>query len=153
MTGGQLRAFGNDRWKLYDEKYLFQPTSAYSGKDGAGWLFSLRDYLAGRTAELDRLFDLLEKSGDEVENDIGWMLQCATNEEVSKQLWALLAALLKGRDGSMRRFHNVPRHNGLRAWHVMTTPIKEDKAEVRRELPKAVTNPAPASSVESFENA
>ena len=95
---GEHRSFGSDRWKLYDEKYLFQPTSAYTGRDGSGWLLSFRGYLAGRTAELDRLFDYLEKSGDEAKNNIGWMLQCASNEEVSKQLWALLAALLEGPD-------------------------------------------------------
>ena len=65
-------------------------------------MLSLRDYLAGRTAELDRLCGHLEKMTDEAENNIGWMLQCASNEEVSKQLWALLAALLKRYDDSMR---------------------------------------------------
>ena len=87
----------------------------YSGKDASGWLLSLRDYLAGRTAELDRLFDHIEKQPDEVTNDLGWMLQCASNEEVLKQLWALLAALLKEHGESMKRFRNVPRHNGFRA--------------------------------------
>jgi hypothetical protein len=53
----------------------------------------------------------------------------------------------------MRRFRNVPRHNGFRAWQVMTTPINEDKAEVRRELLKVVTNPTPASTVEGLEKA
>ena len=74
---------GDHRWKLYVEKCLSQPTSAYIGKDGAEWLLSLRNYLAGRTAELDRLFDYLEKSSDEVGNDIAWMLQCSSNEKVS----------------------------------------------------------------------
>jgi hypothetical protein len=69
---GERRSFG---WKLYDEKYLFQTSSAFTGKDGSGWLLSLRDYLAGRTAELDRLFDHIEKMSDEAENGIGWMLQ------------------------------------------------------------------------------
>ena len=81
------------------------------------------------------------------------MLQCASNEEVSKHLWALLAALLKGHDDSMRRFRNVPRHNGFRAWPVMTIPINEDKAEVRLELLKVVTNPTPAANVEGLEKA
>ena len=86
-------------------------------------------------------------------NDLGFMLQCASNEEVSKHLWALLAALLKEHSDSMRHFRNVPRHNGFRAWQVMTAPMNEDKAEVWRELLKAVANPAPAASVEGFENA
>ena len=53
----------------------------------------------------------------------------------------------------MRRFRKVPRHNGLRAWQVMTIPINEDKAEVRRELLKVVTNLTPASNVEGLEKA
>ena len=72
-------------------------------------------------------------------------MQCASNEEVSKQLWALLAALLKE--------HGVPRHNGFRAWQAMTAPINEDKAEVRKNLLKSVTNRVGASSVEGLEKA
>ena len=83
--------------------------SFYTGKDGAGWLLSLRDYLAGRTAELDRLFDHIESQLDEVGNDLGFTLQCASNEEVSNQLWALLAALLKEHSDFMVRFRNVQR--------------------------------------------
>ena len=132
---------------------MFQQGSAYSGKDASGWLLNLRDYLAGRTAELDNLFDHIEKQSDEVSNDLGWMLQCASNEEVSKQLWALLAALLKEHTESMKRFRNVPRHNGFRAWQVMTAPINEDKAEVRKDLLKSVTNPVAAHSVEGLEKA
>ena len=49
-------------------------------------------------------------------NDLGFMLQCASNEEVWKQLWALRAVLLKEHSDSIRRFRNVPLHNGLRAW-------------------------------------
>jgi hypothetical protein len=45
----------------------------------------------------------------------------------------------------MRRFRNVPRHNGFQAWQTMTAPINEDKAEVRKDLLKLVTNPAPAN--------
>ena len=114
---------------------------------------SLRDYLAGRTAELDRLFDHIEKQPDEVNNDLGWMLQCASNEEVSKQLWALLAALLKEHGDAMKRFRNSPRQNSFRAWQVMTALISEDKAEVRKDLLKSVTNPVGASSVEGLEKA
>ena len=53
----------------------------------------------------------------------------------------------------MRRFRNVPRHNGFRARQVMTIPIHEDKAEVRRELLKVVTNLTPAANVEGLEKA
>ena len=53
----------------------------------------------------------------------------------------------------MKRFRNVPRHNGFRAWRVMTTPINGDKAEVQRVLLKSVTNPVAATSVEGLEKA
>ena len=119
IASGEGRPFASDAGS-----FTTRSTTAYTGRDGSGWLLSLRDYLAGRTAELDRLFDYLEKSGDEAENNIGWTLQCASNEDVSKQLWALLATLLKGHDDSMRRFRNVPRHNGFRVWQVMTTSTK-----------------------------
>ena len=154
LDGGVGRPrFPDLKWKLYDEKYFFQPSSLFTGKDASGWLLGLRDYLSGRTAELDRLFDHIEKQSDEMSNDLGWMLQCASNEEVSKQLWALLAALLKDHSESMRRFRNVPRHNGFQAWQTMTAPINEDKAEVRKDLLKLVSIPAPANSVDNLEKA
>ena len=43
-------------WKLYDEKYFLDGKNAYSPKDVATWLDDLRDYLAGRTPQLDQLF-------------------------------------------------------------------------------------------------
>ena len=39
---------------------IFQPAAAYSGKDRQTWLQNLRDYLSGKTADLDRLFDNAE---------------------------------------------------------------------------------------------
>ena len=65
----------------------------------------------------------------------------------------IYTVLLKEHSHSMRRFRNVPRHNGFQAWLVMTAPINEDKVEVRRELLGAVINPPPASSVEGLEKA
>ena len=47
-------------------------------------MLSLRDYLAGWTAELDRVFDYVEKMPEEMANHLGFMLQCASNEKVSK---------------------------------------------------------------------
>ena len=40
-------------WKLYDEKYLFQLSTAYTGNDTQTWLQGLHDYLLGRTADLN----------------------------------------------------------------------------------------------------
>ena len=88
MAGGYARASRDGLCKLYDEKYFFQPSSLFTSKDATGWLLGLRDYLSVRTAELDRLFDHIDKPSDDVSNDLGRMLQCAANEEVSKQLWA-----------------------------------------------------------------
>ena len=47
-------------WKLHDEKYLFRPSTAYTGKETQTWLQNLHDYLSGRTADLDRLFKYVE---------------------------------------------------------------------------------------------
>ena len=89
----------------------------------------------------DWLFDHIEKQSDEMSNDLGWMLQCAMNEEVSKQLWALLAALLKDHSESMRRFRNVPRHNGFQACQTMTAAINEDGDPEEALQPKSTFNP------------
>ena len=43
-------------WKLYDEKFLLDGKNAYDAKNPATWLEDLRDYLSGRTPELDKLF-------------------------------------------------------------------------------------------------
>ena len=99
------------------------------------------------------MFGHIEKQSDDVSNDVGSMLQRASNEEVSKQIWAWLAALLKDHAESMRRFRSVPRHNGFRAWQALTAPINEDKAEVRKDFHESVTNPVPATSVENSEKA
>ena len=82
-------------WKLYDEKCLFQPTTAYTGKDTQTWLQDFHDYLSGRTADLDRLFKYVKSQTEEIKSpDIGFMLDLpATMGEVSRQLWALLGGL------------------------------------------------------------
>ena len=90
VIGERARLPGEDhKWRKYDEKYLFQPSSLFTGKYASGWLLGLRDYPSGRTAELDRLFDHIEKQSVDLPNALGWMLQRASNEEVSKQLCAL----------------------------------------------------------------
>ena len=70
---------------------------------------------------------------------------------VSKQLWALLAGLLKNSAGAMVKFRNVPRHSGFRAWQVMASGINAEKAEIRGDLLSRVTNPRAASSVADTE--
>ena len=53
-SGERTRPMGP--WKLYDEKYLLDSRNAFSSKDQATWLEDLKDYLSGRTPELDPLF-------------------------------------------------------------------------------------------------
>ena len=89
---------------LYDEKCLCQPGSLHMGKETQSGLQNLYDYLSGRTADLDRCLDFIESRQEEiVGNDIGFILDIpATTQEISRQLWALLSALVKGDDGARR---------------------------------------------------
>ena len=84
-------------WQLYDEKYLFQKDTAFTGKDSQAWLLDLHNYLAGRTSDLDRMFDYIEKQTEPIAtSDIGFMLDVpATMGQVSRQLWALIGGLVK----------------------------------------------------------
>jgi hypothetical protein len=53
----------NGRWALYDEKYIMHPglaSNKFDGKSPQTWLQSTRDYIAGRTSELDPLLDWVE---------------------------------------------------------------------------------------------
>ena len=43
-------------WKLYDEKFIPDVKNAFNSKDQSTWLEDLKDYLSGRTPELDALF-------------------------------------------------------------------------------------------------
>ena len=109
------RRLGN--WKLYDEKFLLDPKNAYSSNDAATWLHDLRDYLSGRTPELDELFSWADAHATPIVRaaEYGGCLDCATPEVVSQQLWALLGGLLKGDASAKGTFANVPRHNGFEA--------------------------------------
>lgn len=145
---------GSGPWKLSDEKYRFVADNAYVGKESMSWLRALKDYLSGRTAELDGIFKYIEAQKDEILNyDLGFMIDCASMQEVSRQIWALLSRLLRGHPDSMRAFRNVPKHNGFRAWQVMAEPINEDKLAIRKELLPKVTNPRPATGIDDVEQA
>ena len=61
--------------KLYDEKYLFQPSTAYTGKDTQTLLQDLYDCLSGRTADLVRLFKYVEAQTEDIKSAVnGFML-------------------------------------------------------------------------------
>ena len=88
----------------------------------------LRDYLSGRTAELDCLFGWVEKQPEEITcSNIGFMLDVpATHTEISRQLLALIAALVKDYPDAKRNFQKVTRHNRVEVWRRLVEPINED---------------------------
>ena len=56
--GSEMRSAG--RWALYDEKVILSGQGGYDLKSPHTWLQSTRDYLAGRTDELDAVLDWAE---------------------------------------------------------------------------------------------
>ena len=135
----------NGRWVLYDEKYTMLPGLAvnkFDAKSPQSWLQSTRDYIAGRTSEMDPLLDWVEAQVEPITLDMLAnpprassvpMLDAASLIEVSRQLWAMLNPLLSGDADKGTMFANVPRHNGIEAWRRLAEPINEDKAMVRRD--------------------
>ena len=63
-SGERTRPMGP--WKLYDEKYLLDSRNAFNSKDQSTWLEDLKDYLSGRTPELDQLFSWCEAQPIEI---------------------------------------------------------------------------------------
>ena len=143
-------------WRLYDEKYLLDPKNAYDAKSPATWLEDLRDYLSGRTPELDKLFQWAELRTVEIvhwrEYD-GAIEIPPSAEAISQQLWALIGGLVKGDPTAKRTFANVPRHNGFEAFRRIAEPVNEDKALVRKDLLSAVVHPKPATSMDNLQAA
>ena len=61
----------NDKWKLYDEKFILPPvlaTNKYDGRKPLEWLQDIRDYVAGRTEELDHLLNWIEVQTEPIES-------------------------------------------------------------------------------------
>ena len=144
------------KWRLYDEKYRFQSKALYCSKEPQMWFHDLRDYLAGRTAELDDLFDWIEGKSERIDRaDEGdhLCIDCADTTELSRQLWALLGGLVKEDASVKRTFANVPRHNGFEAWRRIHEPVREDKALRRKDLLLKVTNPRAASGINDLAKA
>ena len=150
---GQSRPTG--RWSLYDEKYHLNRTGMFNEKTPEVWLQDVHDYMAGRTQELDQLINWAEQQTEEitpaVARSYAGCLDCASIEEVSRQLWAFIGPLVKENSDKASVFRNVPRHNGLEAWRRIAEPINEDKCTRRKELLPLVTNPRSAGSLDDFE--
>ena len=65
-------------WKLYDEKYILSGKELFDNKQPQLWLQSLRDYLAGRSAEMDSALDWVEAQKDEVDHNASRASPCWT---------------------------------------------------------------------------
>ena len=117
----------------------------------------IRDYVAGRTEEMDALLNWVELQTEAIYveklPDSAPMVDKAPSiKEVSRQLWALLNPLVKESTiGSM--FANVPRHNGLEAWRQLAEPINEDKELLQKDLLPRVTNPKAAATMDKVSDA
>ena len=113
-----------------------------------------RDYLAGRTAEIDAVIGWVERQSEEITIErartYDGLLDCATIEEISRQMWGFLGPLLKENASQASIFRNVPRHNGLEAWRRMAEPINEDKTLMRKDLLPLINNPKGASNIDDL---
>ena len=128
----------------------------YDSKRPEVWLQDVRDYLAGRTREMDELLLWIEAQTDDidalnVESKYPGMCDCAPLEEVSRQLWSFIGPLVKEHAEKASVYRNVPRHNGFEAWRRIAEPINDDKSAMRRELLPRVTNPKSAKSIDDLE--
>ena len=64
-SGGWVPSF-NGKWSLYDEKYVLSGKGIYNPKAPQSWLQDLRDYHAGRSANLDAVLDWAERQSSEI---------------------------------------------------------------------------------------
>ena len=120
----------------------------FDQKDSQGWLLKLKDYISGRTPELDGVWDWVEKQTCVItESDLSRIpLEVndmsvieSTPKEVSRQLWALLAGLVGNHAETMLMFRNIERHNGVEAWRRIAEPITQGRDLRRKQFqPKEV---------------
>ena len=117
----------------------FREKDVYDKDSPQVWLQSFHHYMAGRTEDMDRVLDWVEKQQSEIPRDLPSMrglpmINCAEYHEVSRQLWALLGPLVAGNSVVNGVFENVDRHNGLEAWRRIDEPIDEDKSLILQAL-------------------
>ena len=107
-------SFGR-RWSLYDEKYVLSGKGMYNSKVPQSWLQDLRDYLAGRSADLDAILSWTEMQTSEIElapsqGSGGFPLfdQIAVDpKEVARQLCAFWGPLVASDSNKSSTFNNV----------------------------------------------
>ena len=121
---------GSWQWRLYDEKYI-RDENFYDAKNPQGWLLGVKDYLAGRTHDIEGFIDWVEAQTEIIDETRLWHGMSSMMDQdprtVSRQLWALLAALVKNNAEVHLIFRNVPRHNSADAWRRITEPISEGR--------------------------
>ena len=135
----------------------------YDSKDPQGWLLKLKDYLSGRTQEVDDYLTFVENQIDTIDNDDNdtWdNMRSKVNsmwdqepKEVSRQLWALLAALVQDHPETHLVFRNVARHHGAEAWRRITEPILQGRDLRRKHFQPRVLRPRPAQKVDDIPGA
>ena len=158
-SAGGVGGFGG-KWLLYDEKYILSGKGMYDSKSPQTWLQNLRDYLAGRSADIDGVLDWAEGQSTEIPmvpdqrpGQFPMIDIPAPAKEISRQLWAFLSPLVANDASRDSTFKNVARHNGLEAWRQIALPINEDKILILQELLPIVTNPKPAQDINHYDEA
>ena len=121
-AGGPGRLTG--KWFLYDGELILSGKGAYDAKSPQLWLQSKRDYVAGRSDDLDVVLEWAENQASEIpmvpdqrSGQFPILDQCPVGpKEISRQVWAVLSPLVAGDASKDSTFKNVARHNGLEAW-------------------------------------
>ena len=114
----------------------------------------VRDYVAGRTEDVDALLDWVEQQTEPITaeqlNGLGnvpMLNECPSLKEISRQFWALLNPLVVNSNVS-GTFANVERHTGFEAWRKLVKPINEDKDLLQKDILPMITNPKAAASMD-----
>ena len=66
----------HQRWGLYDEKYVLSGKGIYDKVSPQVWLQSVHNYMAGRTEDMDRVLEWVEKQQGEIPKDLSASWAC-----------------------------------------------------------------------------
>ena len=146
---------------MYDEKCVLSGKGTYNANAPQSWLQDLRDYLAGRSIDLDLILNWAETQTSEIADvpnqGVGQFPLFdqipVEPKEVSRQLGAFLGPLVAGDSNVTSTFKNVARHNGFEAWRQIAMPINEDKILVLQELLPLISNPKSATDIHHYDTA
>ena len=96
----------------------------YNANAPQSWLQDLRDYLAGRSIDLDAILSWAELQTSEIAevpncgvDDFPMFDQIPVEpKEEPRQLWAFLGPLVANDANKVSTSKNVARHNGFESW-------------------------------------